>query len=215
MYKRSLIWVMVISFSLLMTTSATAQTLSEKLKYNIGIGVRSGPAFFTQDLSEDLDADAEPFLVSGEILYVQSDVFSLGVNVEYHEHDVDSASLARTLGTVKTLSIIPFAEFRPLGFKKLSPYGLFGLSFNLNSFSFKTGACVFPCLRVYEPDDNLGAKFGAGLDYFATDSMSLNVELGWKVNSGDAEGGTQSARITEDFNANVLTLLLGVRFYFF
>lgn len=74
---------------------------------------------------------------------------------------------------------------------------------------------MFPCDRVYHPDDNLGAKFGAGLDYFATDSMSLNVELGWKVNSGDAEGGTTLTRITEDFDANVLTLLLGVRFYFF
>ncbi len=178
-----------------------------------GVGVRAGVSFLTQDIADNvffvgdtLEGNTGP-LVSGTISYGLHKNFSAGLNVEWEKHSTDLTILGIDIGAgdTQTISIMPFVEARaPMG--SFVPYGTFGIGVNINSFD--EDAIIAP--TKIDPDNTFALKVGAGADYFLTPSLALNTELGWKLNSGDAD----LSGLTGDFNASTFSILFGARTYF-
>ncbi len=165
-----------------------------------------------QDVFEDTEGKLGP-IVSGELFYALTDRVSLGLNVEWEKHKINDIPSGFLYGHSTTLSVIPFVEVRSHGFMRNSPYVSLGLGANFNTFeesdSFQT-ICLISLLRTCKSDlDNTFAlRAGLGTDYFVTEVLALNVEFGWKYNSGKIHGD-----IDDDFRAIVLTILFGIRSY--
>jgi outer membrane protein len=190
-----------------------------------GIGVRGGGAFSSENVSSDVDSKTGP-IVSGNILYGLSDMFSVGLNMEWEKHDIEFSG--RGVGEAKTTSIIPFVEWRPMVSGAASHYVSLGLGVNINSFSHdKQRTILSEDLTAEEiadlsitpgkidPDNTLAIKISGGFDYFATENLAVNTEVGWRSNSGDVEFCSISSGCeTRDWNASIFTALLGLRYYF-
>jgi len=190
-------------------TSAWAQQ-DKILKW--GIGVRGGIGILTQDIFEGVSKGEPGPAISGEVFTFINNYLSVGVNIEWNTHKVKKGTLDR--GEARTLSILSFYEIRVPDWGKFSPYQVLGVGLNLNSFkessAFQT---QFPGGK-FDPVHTVALKIGGGLDYFITPRWALNTEIGWRFNSGEAsviEGGPVFA---EDYDANVFTLILGIRKYF-
>jgi opacity protein-like surface antigen len=182
-----------------------------------GVGLRAGGSVFTQDVADDTQGDIGP-VVSGNILYRFSQIASAGLNVEWENHGFDTSGA--DLGDINTISLMPFAEFHLPLTNSLSPYGFLGVGVNINSVSESDvfqNACIstFGSSCDFETDTTIAFKVGAGVDFFITEALALNAEIGWKMNEGDVDikaAGTTVA--SDDFQGSVFQFLLGLRYFF-
>ncbi len=192
--------------------AAEAQNIQGKW----GLGFRGGASFLTQDPLVGVEGDAGP-IVSGNIVYGLTKVVALGFNVEWETHGTEL--LGVDFGRTTTVSLLPFVEFRGIN-GQFVPYGVLGAGININSFDesdeFVTGCIIVfgaPC--DVEPENTFALKVGAGADYFVTPTLVVNTELGWKLNSGDADSEIGGITVgTDDFDVSAFSLLFGVRAYF-
>jgi hypothetical protein len=112
---------------------------------------------------------------------------------------------------------MPFYEIRAPNWGKFSPYQVLGFGININSFDEDQAFCVatYGSACEFDPVNTVALKVGGGFDYFITPFLAFNTEIGWKFNSGEASvqaGGTTVA--FEDYDANVFSILFGIRKYF-
>lgn len=205
-------------FFICLTPEAGAQNIQGKM----GIGIRGGAAFLTQDIAEVTEGETGP-IISGNIFYGLTDTVSLGLIVEWERHKVEDTTPgfpAFNLGDETTISLLPTVELRAAGLGAFSPYGSFGIGLNINSFNESSELAAFcaPVTCTIEPENTFALKVSGGADYFVTPNLALNAEIGWKLNSGDADvivcflGFCDAA--TVDNKVSVLTTLFGLRYYF-
>lgn len=200
--------------------------LADNLERNWGIGIRRGAALLHQDIAADFSGTTGP-IISGNILYHLTDILSVGLNVEWEKYNIEVGR--EDMGYAKTLSLIPFFEVHPINIGALSPYGFFGLGLNVNSFKRHNPRIVIRddmtpeekllldtlLLNKIDPGNTLALKIGAGADYFATQNLAINLEIGWKVNSGNARMcGPSEDCVTHPWEADAFTFLSGLRYFF-
>lgn len=177
------------------------------------IAGRIGGAVMTQDIEHGTEGDPG-FLLNGRALYHLTPGVRLGVDLDWSNHDVDLDGVGR-LGDANIFSILPVVEFHPIAFTigavdpaaLLSPYGVFGMGINVNSFDGRKGLEL-------DPDNTLAVKAGAGLDVRLLPRLYLNGELAYKFNIGDAKFKGPGFSVDRDFRASTFQFLLGVRFAF-
>lgn len=189
-----------------------------------GVGLRGGPSIPTHDIVDNIpspiEADAA-ITVSGNLLYALTDFLNLGLLVEYERYKIDFANI--DVGQMNTVSLMPFFELRHIiqGSAGVAvPYIFMAGGVHFNSLeesstlpsgcqqAFGSSDCAF------DPPTGAGIKAGGGVDYFVTEGLALNTEIAWKSNEGNADirrGGTEQ---TEQFTANKITFLIGLRYYF-
>lgn len=181
-----------------------------------GVGIRGGGSFLTQDIAESTEGEAGP-IISGNIIYGVTNSVSVGLNVEWETHNVEVLDF--DIGDTTTVSILPFVELRATN-GSFVPYASLGAGININSFDLGNDI-VAGCIILVgsacelEPENTFALKVGVGADYFLTPTLALNVEGGWKLNSGDVDlevGGVPVA--TDDFDVSAVSLLFGLRAYF-
>jgi outer membrane protein W len=189
-------------------SSAIAQEMS--LKDRWGAGLRAGAGMLTHEIASNVDGDLGP-IVSGNIVYALEETLFLGINVEWETHAVDINNIG--VGDATTISFIPFIEFHAAKMKFISPYVLFGMGVNLNSFDLSdSGSAVF---NKFDPPTTVALKAGIGADYFFTQNMALNTEVGWKYNSGKIDACINLVGCTrDDWNVSVASILIGLRYFF-
>jgi opacity protein-like surface antigen len=71
---------------------------------------------------------------------------------------------------------------------------------------------------VLHPENSFGIKAGGGIDYFLTENLALNTEVGWKFNRGTLRIGATDSRGqgwtgNNHFNADTVSVVFGVRYY--
>lgn len=180
---------------------------------DFGVGLRAGPSFYTQDINErealgvPIEGDTG-LLLSFQGFYRADQWWTVGLALEYETHGVTILDLEA--GDVDTVTVLPYIEVRPWN-GTLVPYAIAGIGGNFNSFneSDLCTALVGDC--AVETDDTFAVRVGAGADYFIASNVSLNAELGWKLNSGDME---DSAGNTADMNLSAFSVLFGGRLLF-
>ncbi|HLG30905.1 MAG TPA: outer membrane beta-barrel protein [Candidatus Brocadiales bacterium] len=209
MIKRVLSLVFILTaFLFCLETETNAQNIQGRL----GIGVRGGFSVLSQDLAADTEGKIGP-IISGNITYGLTNIFSVGLNVEWEKHKVNDKPTGFNFGDENTISVLPFAEIRSTGLggnRNLLPYAFFGLGININSFSESSDVAPVEI----EPENTLALKIGVGADYFVTPNLALNAEAGYKLNSGDVDfkiGGFTLG--TDDNEISTFSLLFGLRYY--
>lgn len=191
-----------------------------------GGGIRAGGSFLTQDINNEVPGltfeGNAGLALNAQVFYGVSKNLAVGVMLDWNRNDVDinALGLSVKLGTLNAVSLMPYAELRST-YDRWAPYAGVGLGININSFSVESqvnNACValFGGNCDVKPDNTFAFKMSAGTDYFLTENFALNADLGWKRNSGSLDItvpglGTSTGN---DFNASVLTLMVGVRAYF-
>ena len=167
-----------------------------------GVGIRGGGSVLY-----DTNASLGP-IVSANILYGRSNALSLGFNVEWESHKGGDPGIDK--GKVNTVSLLPFAELR-MRYGSFVHYYSVGVGYNINFF--EEDSSLDP--REINMDNTFAVKGGVGADYFLTPTLAFNVEVGWKLNTGDATlrgGGAASVPLTFEFSS--VSVLSGLRTYF-
>ncbi|HZR46648.1 MAG TPA: outer membrane beta-barrel protein [Candidatus Manganitrophaceae bacterium] len=174
-----------------------------------GVGLRGGASFLSQeiDLTGSVKGKTGP-MVGGDLLYRLNDLFSLGLDVEWEKHRV--TALGFDIGDATAFSLIPFVSLHGYESGAFSPYGLFGLGVNINSFRIADSNL----LSRADPDNTMAVKIGLGADYFATRHLALNTEIGWKLNLGEAALCAPAGCSSPRWNTSAFTALVGLRYYF-
>jgi len=204
---------LVVPFFLLFTLSARA----EEERGRFGLGLRAGPSVVTQrsdagGTRSDTKGVLGP-MVGANFLYDLTRKFSLGLNVEWEIHEIQVSGTNFGEGIV--VAILPFAQYRFIDWKGLMPYIAFGLGMNVNSFS-ESGTLKGASTSIH-PENSFALKGSAGLDYFFFKKWALNLDAGWRWNTGNFEtrvNGVPVASAAGTFKGSVLSLLIGVRYYF-
>lgn len=147
-------------------------------------------------------------MVNLMLIDVNNPFTSKGLEIEIETHTIKSPGAK--WGDLTTLSLIPFVEYRPGGIKPMTPYLSMGLGLNFNRF--KESSLLRDNSMTVEPVTTLAVKIGGGVDYLIAPDLVLNAEIGWKQSSGRMiiQGGTEDA----DLKAKAITVLLGIRRYF-
>ena len=192
----------------------------------LGLGLRAGPSFYTQDVFGGTSDGSGPLkvgpIVSGNLIYRINDSFSVGLNAEWETHEVQS--LGSDIGDACAVSLIPFAEYRFLGREILgqgedSFYVFLGLGYNINSYDpkdhVKETAKSLGASYDVKVDNTFALKVGGGLETFFTEDLAFNMEFAWKLNMGDAQEFVNGTEVLSgDFNGSALSVLIGLRYYF-
>jgi len=180
-----------------------------------GLGLRVGASGHTHEaLADGIDTHVGVF-GSGNVFYLVTDWFLVGVNGEGGFHDFKA--LGTDFGRISTISVIPFVELRG----PANAYLSLGAGYNFNSFDLDNpflfgGGTV----RKLDPDDTIAFRIAGGWDFFFDDHFAANVEIGWKYNRGDAYaqvdvgGATNQAKLADGFDASEVFGLLGLRYFF-
>jgi opacity protein-like surface antigen len=189
-----------------------------------GGGIRLGGSFLTQDINNDDPTETYEgnagLAVNAQAFYGVSKNLAVGFMLDWNRNtvDINTFGLSVNLGTLNAVSLMPYAELRTT-YDRWAPYVGVGLGININSFSVDSGfnsACtvVFGGNCDIKPDNTFAFKVSAGTDYFLTENLALNADLGWKRNSGSLDITAPGLGASADFNASVMTLMVGVRAYF-
>ncbi|MFI5305561.1 MAG: outer membrane beta-barrel protein [Nitrospiria bacterium] len=197
--------------------SLNSIAFAEGLEERWGIGLRLGPSFLVEKLSDKTEGETG-LIINGTISYGLTNKVLAGLHVEWEEHTIKDRSSDFIYGEETTVSIIPTIELHPRGGSPFSPYGLLGVGINLNSFraSNDLNASCAPC--NVEPKNTLAVKGGVGIDYFMTPNLVYNGELDLKMNDGtsDLSGNIPgfTSGTSSDNSACVLSLIFGARYYY-
>lgn len=190
---------------------------AEEGRGRIGLGLRTGPSIVTQrsdagGTRSDTKGVLGP-MVGVNFLYDLTRKFSLGLNVEWEIHEIQVSGT--NFGDGIVVAILPFAQYRFIDWKGLMPYLALGLGMNVNSFS-ESGTLKGASTSIH-PENSFALKGSAGLDYFFFKKWALNFDAGWRWNTGNFEtrvNGVPVAAAGGTFKGSVLTVLIGVRYYF-
>jgi len=97
---------------------------------------------------------------------------------------------------------------------------LVAVGVNINSVDLdcdveEAGYMAYGAKYDIEVDDTFGFKIGFGADFFVTEKLAANLELGWKYNKGELHDTVGGLTLSEmDFNASSFTFIGGFRYYF-
>ena len=193
---------------------ASAQDIQGKW----GFGLRAGPSFLTQDLNdEDPSVTVEGdtgLAVNAQVFYGVTSNLAAGFMLDWNRNDttLDVSGLELDLGTLNTISLMPYAEFRG-NFQRLAPYVSAGIGVNINTFS--EDDLVQAAGIDVDPETTFAIRVAGGADYFLTRTLALNAEFGWKWNDGDVDLTIPGVGTgTDDFNASVISVIFGIRALF-
>jgi outer membrane protein W len=150
--------------------------------------------------------------------YGLNDYLTLGFDLQWERHGFDLEASDISVGHSTAISLLPMVEVHPLGRQTFTPYLLFGLGYNINTFGYTDEITAAFARRGLIPDVDMDNTFalraGLGTDVFLTDYFALNLDLGWKYNKGSYRQVINGVDLTEnDFNASVFSALFGFRFY--
>lgn len=188
-----------------------------------GGGIRAGGSFLTQDVNNEIPgltfSGNAGLAFNAQAFYGLSKNLAVGVMLDWNRNSIDAkvGGLSASLGTLNAVSLMPYAELRT-NYDRWAPYLGMGLGININSFSVDsgvlTGCALLGTNCSVKPDNTFALKVSAGTDYFLTENFALNADLGWKRNSGNVDLTAAGVTTSADFNASVMTLMVGVRAYF-
>jgi opacity protein-like surface antigen len=209
----------------------------------LGVGVRAGLAVLTQDIEGDIKSGRDA-LVGAQIFYGMGeadfsgathemvDFFFLGagrrtypvrvgLDVNWEDHKFKDRVTGSTFGTARTITLLPYTELHVKSEgSSFSPYVLFGLGLNLNSFSESAelaSRCAAsgagPC--SLSPRTSVAVKIGAGADYPLSPNWAFNSEAGWKFNSASVDAEGLANPEIDRFRTSHFSLLVGLRYLFF
>lgn len=195
------------------TVASSEQAKGQSAAGDFVFGLRAGVVLPTQQILENASSGTSVGpLVNLEGYYVLREWVRLGMMLEWHQFDVKTG--ATQLGTLRTYSFLPTAEFRPtremmrggLGFEWVIPYASIGAGVNVHSFSNATRlgneSLSFP--------STFALRVAGGLDFPITPNVALNGEVAWKQDSGTFK----TTAVQNNFNASPLMFLFGLRVHF-
>ena len=198
-------------------------------------GLQSGVAIMARDVGNGNGAvtQGEASSVWNErLLYRVTDSVALGIHLEWEEHDIKNTSpvvldfgQSSTLSSMVVIEVYPplwptFASF--LNPYPLFPYGLIGVGQNSNAFtesSTFTKNCNPSSACTVSLENTLAIKIAAGVDYLVAPNLSINAEVGWKLNSGESRISTTNAGGTitispDSYQASTASVVVGMRYFF-
>ncbi len=214
--KRTLLFAAIFCFSCVQANAGE----------RLGIGLRAGPSFYTQDVLGGTSDAFGPLktgpIVSGNLTYPITKSISVGLNVEWETHELQSQG--REIGDADAVSVIPFVEYDFIAEHFIGQgedlfYVFLGLGYNINWISpegeLKQKAEALGVGYDVEVDDTFALKTGVGLESYFTKNLAFNLEVGWKYNKGDADEIVNGNKVNSgDFNGSGVSVLLGLRYYF-
>lgn len=198
-------------------------------------GLQAGVSMLPRDLGNGngtVTEGASGIVVSKRLLYRMADSVALGVALEMEEHVIQNiAPVPVSFGKSRTLSSMVVMEFYPplwpiftglLSRYPVFPYGLVGVGQNRNYFTessaFSKNCNPSSACKV-ALGNTLAVKVAAGVDYFIAPDLSINAEMGWKLNSGTSristthsEGGIITSN--DGYEGSVLSFVVGMRYFF-
>ncbi len=193
------------------------------------LGIKGGIGIVTQEIipdAEDAGLDISTNITptfGGNIGYAIGDRVVVGLMVEYQITHVDAGMYGNevTMGDAHSISVFPFVEWHFIGKSKgISPYLSLAIGMNFNNFDVdgeveRAASWVFGGNYDVDIDDTFGFKGSFGADFFITEGLAANLELGWKYNKGDAREKLSGVVVTEsNFNASNFSFTGGLRYYF-
>lgn len=212
-FKRFLLSIVLgtLVLSLGLASGAGAQDIKGKW----GLGLRAGPSFLTQDINDEnpsVTVEGDTGLaLNAQAFYGVTSNIAAGIMLDWTRNDttLSVSGLELDLGTLNTISLMPYAEFRG-NLQRLAPYLGAGIGVNINTFS--EDDLVQAAGIDVDPETTFAFRVAGGADYFVTRSLALNAEFGWKLNSGDADMTIPGFGTgTGDFNASVISFIVGIR----
>jgi outer membrane protein W len=201
------------------------------LNANAGVllGVKGGIGIVTQDIVPDAESAGVDISTSvapsfsGTIGYAIGEQLVVGLLVEYQMIQIDAGMFGAdvTLGDAHSFSVFPFIEWHFIGKSRgISPYLSLAAGMNINNFDVdediaRASSSLLGLNYDIELDDTFGFKGAFGADFFITEGLAANLELGWKYNKGDAREKFSGVEVSEgDFNASNFMFTGGLRYYF-
>lgn len=191
---------------------------AQDIKGKWGGGLRAGAAFLTQDINDEdptttVEGDTG-LAVNAQVFYGVTSNIAAGLMLDWNRNDstLNMSGLEVDFGTLNAISLMPYVEFRG-NFQRLAPYGSVGVGVNINSFSEEDA--VQAVGFDVDPENTFALRVAGGADYFLTQSLALNAEVGWKWNDGDVDITVPGVGTgTVDFSASVISVVAGVRALF-
>lgn len=186
----------------------TAQAGAQNIKGKSGVGIRGGASLLSQDIAVGLEGKTGP-LISVNILYGNTDILSTGLDIQWERHKLEV--IGEDIGEASNVSLIPFVELRAARIGNLTPYASLGIGVNINSISVDH----IP-QTTFAVETTFAVKFEGGADYFVTQNLALNAEIGWKLNSGEVNACNSLTGdcVTDDWKISAFNALFGLRYYF-
>ncbi len=190
-------------------------------------GISGGSSILTQSVGNGNGAKTKGdtgTLYNGRLLYGVGHRIVTGVDFALETHSIRNVTPSHLdFGQSRTLSTMWVVQYYPRVKNTLfSPYWLIGVGHNKNDFRIsdeflKNCNPALACKVAL--DDTLAVKVAAGVDYFVAKGVSIHAEIGWKLNSGDAEilttnGAGAMITSTDSYEANTASLGVGVRYFF-
>ncbi|MCV9386278.1 hypothetical protein [Reichenbachiella ulvae] len=175
-----------------------------------------------------IDGDRSEFDLSLKGGYYTGDYGMVGLNVSYH-HMQFEGTIFRSPDTLQSQSISRGFEITP-NFRssvpltpneRLSFYTLIGVTFGMDNTLSEDLKNVDEISRVYETDYNLRLGISPGITFFAMENFAFEVQLnllGYELQVHqtrvDKMDESKEIRQNVDFNINILSLQLGLAYYF-
>jgi len=225
--KRNLLAVFVagvgaVSCAVLLPATAGAQSYDREGAY-VGVGFSYGFENFglskTEDAASDiigarveLGADDSPgfdirggyrlhpnFAIEGEIQYFTG----FDLNIDNMSTRGETINLNEKFGSIDTLAVTVNAKGYVLT-GRVQPYGLFGIGLARANFDPEIEG-------VDSQDDNqFAVRFGAGVDFYATENIVINAEAGYLLPTSDYKFGEGDPGLGGD----IIPLTIGLQYRF-
>jgi len=182
-----------------------------KKRGKFGIGVHTSYILFSGEsinlagIDVDVEAD-DAFGVGIDLTYFFSDIFSLKLNFDYAESDVDFSvdDASATIGRLTQFPILLTGRFHIPNDTIASPYFGGGVGYYFNNFDNESDVAGF----IYgsndiDLDDSFGFHANCGLDLFLWENHFLNIDLKYVWSKTDAsvsaEGFTNEKMSLDSF----------------
>lgn len=214
--KRILVCIIGVCLTFLLV-NPNSLSFAEVLEGRLGVGLRMGPSFLVEPLSDQYRGEGGP-VFNGAVFYGLTNRVLAGFHLEWEKHTVTNNASSFVYGEQSTVSIIPAMEYHLRAEGPFSPYGILGIGINLNRFNRSNDLGTLCASCQIEPKNTLALKGGLGIDYFRTSFIVYNAEFALKMNDGNSDftgviPGFGSDTSTDNRNC-VFTLVFGVRRYY-
>lgn len=212
-------------------SNSQASKLSEDLKKNsarndytgsVLLGIQGGFGAPTQNIDSSFNS-AVDYMLNFSALYGVTHFETIplntlaGLDVSVSGHPVNVISSGFNLGEATSISFLPTIELRTDKMDNWSFYGSFGIGFNANSFTNSASlnaVCSANSIScVVSPGTSLGLRVAVGTDYYVTQNLSLNAEMGYLYNDPTSSltlaGNNASLSGSGQTNISTFFLLFG------
>jgi outer membrane protein len=170
-----------------------------KKRGKFGVGAHTSYILFSGDsinlygIDVDVEAD-DAFGIGIDLTYFFSDIFSLKLNFDYAESDVDFSvdDASATIGRLTQFPILLTGRFHIPNDTIASPYFGGGVGYYFNNFDSESDVAGF----IYgsndiDLDDSFGFHANCGLDLFLSENHSFNIDLKYVWSETDASVSTE------------------------